>query len=106
MRSQLLVAALAGAADAVLLAHHDAAVPADAASGRRRLELEQVRQTGFSTTGVGRRRRRLLVERRAEVLAARQGGPVVDSCQLHSRSTCAGGPLQQVVRHPLIVATC
>ena len=89
----------------MLLPHHDAAVPADAAPGRRRLELEQVRQAGLPTSGC-RGRRRLLVERRAEVLAARQGGPVVDSGQLHGCRPCAGGPLQQVIGHPIVVATC
>ena len=103
MRSQLLVAALAGAADAVLLAHHDAAVPADAASGRRRLELEQVRQTGVSTAGVGRRCRRLLVERRAEVLTACHGRPAFDRCQLYSCCTGTGGSLEQVEWYAIIV---
>jgi len=103
--SQLLLATLVGATDAVLFPHHDSSMSAGhtAAPVRSRLKLEQVRQAaGALRVGIG-----LLVEGRAEKLAACQGGTTrpaaVDRCQLNSCSSCTCRPLQQVERHAIVI---
>ena len=106
--SQLLLATLVSAADAVLLPHHDTPVAARQTAPRSWLELEQVRQA-VGTLGVGAAS--IFVEGRAEELIAGDGGaaPVaVDSCQLHSCRSGACRSLQQVERQAVVVhlATC
>ena len=65
------------------------------------LKFEQVRQAVVAAAGSCGRR--LLVERRAEVLTACHGRPAFDRCQLYSCCTGTGGSLEQVGWYAIIV---